>query len=115
MKKFLAILTLVGVLAVSAFSEDLWFTWNKNPAAELVGSYRLEYRKFPVVTNWTLLTTVPGTTNVAIVKGIQGGFTYTFRMFAQNAKGVGTNLSNVIEIPTNAPTAVTNFNLTTPQ
>lgn len=115
MKKFLISLLLASSLVLVAFGEDLWFSWDKNPATEMISGYRLEYIKLPVVTNWTLLTTISGTTNVAVVKGAQGGYIYKFRMFAVNAKGIGTNLSNVIEIPTNAPTAVTNFNLTTPR
>jgi len=115
MRKLLTTLVLVLTIAITAFGEDIWFTWDKNPANELIGTYRLEYIKLPVITNWTLLSNIPGTTNVAVVKGVQGGFTYKFRIFAQNSKGIGTNLSNIIEIPTNAPTTVSNFNLTTPR
>lgn len=115
MKKLLTNLILALTIAVTAFGEDIWFTWNKNPANELVSGYRLEYKKFPVVTNWTLLTVIPSSTNVAVVKGVQGGYIYNFRMFATNAIGVGTNTSNVIIIPTNTPSAVSNFNLTTPK
>ncbi len=115
MRKLLTSLILAFIVAISAFSEDLWFTWDKNPAHELISGYRLEYKKLPIITNWSLLTVIPGTTNVAIVKGVQGGYIYNFRMFATNAIGVGTNSSAVVIIPTNAPSAVTNFNLTTPR
>lgn len=112
MKKLLMILALSVALISPVLGADVWFTWTQNPPIELVSSYRMEYQKLPAVTTWTFLTSVPGTTNVAVVKGIQGGYTYKFRMFAQNSLGVGTNLSNVIQIPTNTPSAVLNYTLT---
>lgn len=96
-------------------SYDVWFTWDKNPAIEMVTGYRIEYQKLPTVTNWTYLTFISGTTNVAIIKGLQGGFQYKFRSFAVNAVGTGTNTSNVILLPSALPTAVTNFSTTTPK
>jgi hypothetical protein len=80
---------------------DVWFTWTPNPTNELVTGYRIEYKKFPVVTNWTFITFVNSSTNIAIVKGIQMGYIYNFRAFAVNTFGIGTNLSNIIQIPTN--------------
>ena len=115
MKKLFYILALSVALILPVMGADIWFTWTHNPPIELVSSYRMEYQKLPVVTNWTYLTSVPGTTNVAIVRGVQSGFTYKFRMFAQNSVGIGTNLSNVILLPTNAPSAVLNYQLTNPR
>lgn len=110
MKKLITTLSLIAALVGTAFAADVTFTWTKNPAHELVSTYVIEYTKIPGVTNWTSLTSVPGTTNTAIVKGIQPGFKYSFRAFAVNGVGKGTNLSNIILIPTNAPSAVVEFN-----
>jgi hypothetical protein len=110
MRKFIKVVSLAVAIGVSALAADVTFTWTKNPASELVSSYAIEYTKVPGVTNWTHLTSVPGTTNTAIVKGIQPGFKYQFRAFAVNGVGKGTNLSNIILIPTNAPSAVVDFN-----
>lgn len=112
MKKILSIITLVAAFSFSLLSAELVFTWDHNPPAELVGAYRMEYIKLPVITNWTLLTTIPATTNVVTVKGVQGGYSYKFRIFATNALGVGTNSSTVIELPTSKPTAVSGYQLT---
>jgi len=109
MKRTLIILMLA--LSEIAFCEDIVFTWTPNPAAELVTGYRMEYIKNPKVTNWTYLTYIPATTNVAVVKGIQPGFNYKFRIFAVNSFGVGTNESNVITIPTNTPSVVNDYRL----
>lgn len=111
MKKLFVISIIFIVFISSAVAENIYFTWDFNPANELVGTYRIEYQKFPGITNWTFLTSIPGTTNVALVKGVQGGYTYKFRIFAVNALGIGTNLSNIIDIPTNKPSAVLNYNL----
>jgi len=119
MKKRLALLGLSALLLISALGQtttyDAWFTWDKNTGVEMVTGYRLEYQKAPVVTNWTFLAFINGTTNVTVVKSLQGGYVYKFRLFAVNGIGVGTNLSNIIQIPTNAPSAVTNFSTTTPK
>ena len=109
---FLSISLFLAVFAQSSAPYDIWFTWTPNPASEMVGGYRMEYQKFPTVTNWTLLTVIPATTNVAIVKGLQGGFTYKFRMFATNSFGISTNQSNIIQIPTNMPSGVSGYTLT---
>jgi titin len=90
---------------------ELHFTWTPNPAIELVSKYKIEYQKFPGSTNWMLLTYVPASTNVAVVYGIESGYTYKFRIFAVNSVGVGTNSSNIIIIPTNTPTAVSNYSV----
>jgi len=118
MKKILFGLMFCGALFSSTFAQttayELWFTWTQNPAYELVSGYRIEYMKSPS-TNWSYLTFVSGTTNVAVAKGVQGGFQYKFRVFAVNAIGTGTNLSSIIAVPTNAPSAVTNYQLTAPR
>jgi hypothetical protein len=115
MKKLLATLALLVSLSLASSGEDIWFSWTKNPSSELIGSYRMEYQKLPAVTNWTLLTTLPATTNVAVVKNIQGGFIYKFRIFAVNGVGVGTNLSTILQIPTNAPSATLDFETISPR
>lgn len=99
---------------MSAFADNLYFSWTPNPAPDMVTGYQIQYTKLPIVTNWTFLTFVPATTNVAVITGVQSGYIYQFRAFAVNAIGVGTNLSNVIQVPTNTPTVVSNFSLTTP-
>ena len=119
MKKRLALLGLSALLLISALGQttsyDVWFTWDKNPAIEMVTGYRIEYQKAPTVTNWTYLAFISGTTNVAVIKGLQGGYQYKFRSFAVNAVGTGTNTSNVILLPSALPTVVTNFSTTTPK
>jgi len=115
------ILSLLGLLVMTALvigqtaTYDAWFTWTPNPPSELVSGYRIEYRKLPVVTNWTYLSFVPSSTNIAIAKGLQGGFKYEFRAFAVNGIGIGTTPSTIVYIPTNLPTAVSNYQLTTPR
>lgn len=119
MKKLFTLTLLTAFLMVAGMGQttsyDVWFTWDKNPAIEMVSGYRIEYQKAPVVTNWTYLITVPGYTNVAVIKGLQGGYIYKFRSFAVNAIGTGTDTSNVVLLPNVLPTAVTNFSTTTPK
>jgi len=113
MKKILAIILLLGTITFSVaqtVSYDVWFSWTQNPPQELVSGYRIEYQKLPLVKNWTYITFVPATTNVAFVKGLQTGYIYKFRAFAVNSIGTGTNLSNIVQIPTNSPSVVSNFN-----
>ncbi len=112
MKNTLMTAVLALLLTIPVIGEDVWFTWSKNPPQELVSSYKIEYLKLPAITNWTFLTTVPPTTNVAVIKGLQGGFTYKFRIFSVNSLGTGTNESNIIQIPTNSPTVVRDFSIT---
>lgn len=112
MKKLFASLLLVVTLAVAiaqTVSYDAWFSWTPNPTSELVTGYRIEYQKLPVVTNWTYISFVPATTNVALVKNLQPMYIYKFRAFAVNAVGIGTNLSSIVQIPSNSPTAVIDF------
>lgn len=113
MKRFLAILGLSAILLAPIFAQSvsptITFSWTPNPPQELVSGYRLEYQKLPAVTNWSFLNFIPSTTNTTSVSGLQGGYVYMFRLFAVNGIGIGTNLSNVIQIPTNAPSGVTNF------
>jgi len=112
MKKLLASLFLVATLFIAiaqTVSYDALFTWTPNPTNELVTGYRIEYQKLPAVTNWTYITFVPSTTNVASVKNLQPGFIYKFRAFAVNAVGIGTNQSAIVQIPSNAPNAVIDF------
>ncbi len=119
MRKILVILSLIVGLQCTLFGEDVWFTWKPNPATELVSGYRLEYVRYISTnspsTNWSFLTYVKSSTNVAIVKGVQSGYIYKFRIFAVNSIGTGTNLSNIITIPTNLPSAVIDYQLTTPK
>jgi hypothetical protein len=114
MKKLLMAFSFATAFIVAVCAADIDFSWSPNPPAEMVSTYVIEYKKTPGVTNWTVLTSVPGTTNIATVKGLQAGYKYEFRAFAVNAVGKGTNQSTVIQIPTNAPTVVTNF-IATPQ
>lgn len=112
MKKFLASLGLSVLLLLPVWAQstaNVTFTWTPNPAADLVSGYRLEYMKLPVVTNWTFLSFTSGATNVTSVTGLQGGYIYMFRMFGVNGLGVGTNSSTIIQIPTNTPVMVQNF------
>lgn len=121
MKNIKKTLSVLGLLATTILviaqtaTYDAWFTWTPNPAHELVSGYRIEYRKLPVVTNWTYLSFTPSSTNIAVVKNLQGGFKYEFRAFAVNAIGTGTNLSNIIMIPTNVPSGVSGYQITTPR
>ena len=111
MKKALATILLLATLAYAiaqTVSYDVWFSWTPNPSSELVTGYRIEYQKHPVVTNWTYITYI-SSTNVALVKGLQPGYIYKFRAFAINAIGMGTNLSDIVQIPSNTPTAVIDF------
>lgn len=117
MKKLIATITLLLILFGTGVSQttapyDIWLTWTPNPVHELVNGYRIEYLKIPTITNWTVLTVIPATTNVAVIKNCQGGFIYGFRIFAINAIGIGTNFSNVVQIPTNTPSMTTGFSLT---
>lgn len=117
-KKTLSLLGLfvVSVLVMGQTSTyDAWFTWTPNPPHELISGYRIEYKKLPAITNWTYLTSVPSSTNVAMVKGLKSGFKYEFRAFAINAFGQGTNLSDIVYIPTNTPTKVEGYQLTQPK
>lgn len=119
MKKIITVLALTLALTATVLSQtatyNVWFTWTPNPTYDLVTGYRIEYKKIPGVTNWTYLSFVPATTNVTVVTGLQAPYVYSFRSFAVNAVGIGTNLSNIIQIPTNTPSAVSNFSLTTPK
>lgn len=111
MKKLLISLGFTAIVALTIWAQqpyNLTLGWTENPAYELVSGYRIEYQKLPSVTNWSFLNFV-GTTNKAIVTGLQPGYVYKFRIFAVNGVGVGTNLSNVVQIPTNAPSSVLNF------
>ena len=115
MKKILAPFFLVVTLAIAiaqTVSCDAVFSWTPNPPQELVSGYRIEYKKLPAVTNWTFIAFVPSTTNSTVVKSLQPGYVYQFRAFAVNALGTGTDLSSVIQIPTNSPSVVSNFNQT---
>jgi len=112
MKKTLGLILLLGTLAIAiaqTVSYDAWFSWTPNPSSELVTGYRIEYQKLPAVTNWTLISFIPSTTNVALVKNLQPGYIYKFRAFAVNAIGTGTNLSSIVQIPSNSPTSVIDF------
>jgi hypothetical protein len=122
MKKILATILFLSAMALvwaQTSTFNAWFSWTPNPAIELVSGYRIEYMRFPGAnpgTNtWQYSHSVPYTTNVTVVRNLTRGFTYRFRVFAVNSIGTGTNLSNVIQIPTNAPSAVTNYDLTTPR
>jgi hypothetical protein len=118
MKKLFSTLALgaaIVISSVAAFGEDVWFTWTQNPSSELISTYRIEYQKHPTVTNWTTLTTVSGATNVALVKGIQSGFVYKFRIFAVNGLGSGTEQSAIVQLPNTTPTGVQGFQQTTPR
>ncbi len=108
MKKFLTLL-LVGSITASVFAQDVLFTWTLNPSAEMVSGYRIEYKKFPVTTNWTYIT-FAANTNSVVVKGLQAGYVYQFRAFAVNGIGLGTNQSTIVQIPTTTPSAVQDFN-----
>lgn len=114
MKKLFSLIA-AAATTFAAFAEDIWFTWTPNPSSELVSSYRIEYQKLPVVTNWTSLTVVSGNTNVAVVKGIQRGFLYKFRIFAVNGLGSGTEQSAIVQVPNSTPTGVQGFQPTTPR
>ncbi len=112
MKKTLALVCLMATLAIAiaqTISYDAVFTWTPNPPQELVSGYRIEYQKLPSVTNWTYITFVPSNTNSVTIKSLQPGYVYKFRAFAVNGVGTGTNLSNVIQIPSGLPSGVTNF------
>lgn len=113
MKRLLAILGLSAILLAPIFAQvvspSVTFTWNQNPSYELVSGYRLEYLKLPAVTNWSFLSFTPSTTNVTTVSGLQAGYIYQFRLFAVNGIGIGTNVSSIVQIPTNSPSAVQNF------
>lgn len=113
MKKIFATVLLLAALTFAVaqnVSYDALFTWTSNPPSELITGYRIEYQKLPAVTNWTYITFIPSNTNSASIKNLQPGYVYKFRAFAVNAVGTGTNLSNVIQIPANSPSGVTNFN-----
>lgn len=113
MKKLFATILLLGALTIAiaqSISYDAIFTWTPNPTSELVSGYRIEYQKLPAVTNWTYITFIPSNTNTATIKNLQPGYIYKFRAFAVNGVGTGTNLSNIIQIPANLPSGVTNFN-----
>lgn len=109
MKKLLMALCLFVALSKKVCAADIDFSWTPNPSAEMVSSYIIEYKRLPGVTNWTLLTSFPGTTNLATIKNLQAGYKYEFRAFAVNAVGKGTNQSTVILLPTNSPSVVSNF------
>jgi len=117
MKKTLLTVLLLGILTFAVaqtISYDIWFTWTPNPPSELVSGYRIEYQKLPAVTNWTSITFVPSSTNITLIKNLQPGYIYKFRAFAVNGVGIGTNLSNIIQVPTNTPSVVNNFNKLNP-
>ena len=119
MKKLLATILLLGALTFALaqpVSYDAWFTWTQNPAIELVSGYRIEYQKLPTVTNWTYITYVPASTNVALIKSLQPGYVYKFRAFAVNAVGPGIDQSSIVQIPPSSPSVVSNFvNTNTPR
>jgi len=103
------ILLIVAVAIAQTATYDLWLTWTPNPPQELVSGYRIEYQKAPVVNAWTYFTWVPSSTNGIVIKNLSPGYVYKFRAFAVNAIGVGTNLSSVVQIPTEIPGSVINF------
>jgi len=112
MKRILSILLTLSALSfvvAQTVSYDAWFTWTPNPSYELVSGYRIEYQKLPSVTNWTFIKFVPSTTNSTVITSLQPGYIYKFRAFAVNGVGTGTNLSAIVQIPTNSPSVVTNF------
>lgn len=112
MKKFLSISLTLLFLSSATFAADFWFTWKHNPTNEFVTSYVIEQSKAPS-TNFVAIVTVPGTTNVGVVKGLTAG-TYKFRLVAKN--GAGTSQpSSELSYPTNAPSVPTEFNFTVPR
>lgn len=114
MKKLLSIFVSLLALVAPSVATDATFSWTPNPVAEMVSVYRIEYLKLPAVTNWSTLTIVPSSTNSTVVTGLQPGFTYQFRIFADNSIGKGTNISAVVQIPSVLPTAVVNYQLSAP-
>lgn len=107
MKKLLTSLLLAAGMVLTLAAADAVLTWTPNPSHELVSGYRIEYMKLPSVTNWTYITF--SQTNGATVKNLQPGYIYMFRAFAVNGIGVGTNSSDIVQLPTNAPSAVLDF------
>lgn len=111
MKTFMAIYLIMAALSVGAY--DLWFTWTASPAADVVSNYVIEQAKLPN-TNFVAVVTVSGLTNVGVVKGLATSSKYQFRIVAKNMAGASLP-SNVVTFPTNAPSQISDFQLTTPK
>ena len=112
MKKILLILTLCGALITPLFADDITFSWTANPSTEMVSSYTIQYIMAPSTT-WATITTVSGTTNTAVIKGIVRGVQYQFRVYANNGVGQGEP-SDVVAIPSTIPSKVTGVQYTLP-
>ena len=104
MKKTLGLI--IGMLAaVTVYAVDVKLGWDFNPANEMVDKYVI-YQARGTNVSFIPVVTVPGTTNVGLVRNLVPG-TYRFIVVAQNGVG-NAPPSNEIVVPTNSPTATKN-------
>jgi hypothetical protein len=104
MKKTLGLI--IGMLtAVAVYAVDVKIGWESNPVHEMVDKYVI-YQARGTNASFVPVVTVPGITNVGIVRNLVPG-TYRFVVVAQNGAGIAPP-SNEVVIPTNAPTATRN-------
>lgn len=104
MKKTIGLI--IGMLtAIVVNAVDVKIEWESNPAKEMVEKYIIYQAKGTNV-SFVPIVTVPGTTNIGIVKNLIPGM-YRFVVVAQNGVGSAPP-SNEIVVPTNAPTATKN-------
>jgi len=106
MKKIITIISLLSLIAASAYAMDVKLGWDYNPPTELVDKYVIEAAKGtngvfqPIVTSLS-------STNAAWIRGLTVG-TWKFRVVAVNAAGSAPP-SNVATLSaTNSPTATKN-------
>ncbi len=104
MKKLIGLIGAL-VLATTVCAVDVKLGWDLNPPHEMVDKYVIYQAKGTNI-SFVPVVTVPGTTNVGVVKGLSLG-TYRFIVIAKNGIGMAPP-SNEISIPTNSPTPTKN-------
>lgn len=104
MKKTIGLI--IGMLtAMAVYAVDVKLGWEANSPQEMVEKYVIYQAKGTNV-SFIPVVTVPGTTNVGVVRNLAPGM-YRFVIVAQNGVG-NAPPSNEVSVPTNVPSATKN-------